>query len=92
MYVILAYDIPSDRRRGRLHRRLRGWLEPVQKSVFEGELPARELPRLQAVVRHHIDEREDDVRIYLLCGGCASSTLLLGRARRPPDPRDPIIV
>ncbi len=32
--LIVAYDISEDRRRNRLHRLLRGFGEPVQKSMF----------------------------------------------------------
>ena len=32
--VYVAYDISENRRRNRLHRLLRGFGEPVQKSVF----------------------------------------------------------
>ncbi len=32
--LIVAYDISEDRRRNRLHRLLRGFGEPVQKSLF----------------------------------------------------------
>ncbi len=32
--IYVAYDISEDRRRNRLHRLLRGFGEPVQKSVF----------------------------------------------------------
>ena len=32
--VYVAYDISEQRRRNRLHRLLRGFGEPVQKSVF----------------------------------------------------------
>lgn len=32
--LLVAYDISDDRRRNRLHRLLRGFGEPVQRSVF----------------------------------------------------------
>lgn len=90
--VLVTYDIPCDRRRTKLQKRLQGWLHRVQKSVFEGELPLRSLPKLQRVIAHQLDEEEDDVRIYVLCEGCGGSTVLMGRARRTPDPRDPVVV
>jgi CRISPR-associated protein Cas2 len=92
MYVVVAYDVPDDRRRGRLHKRLRAWLHPVQKSVFEGELPPRSLPKLVKVVEACLEFEQDDVRIYVLCGGCRTSTLLVGRARRVPGRREPCVV
>lgn len=93
MWVLVAYDVPDDGRRARLHRRLKGLLTPVQRSVFEGEIhPRHGLVRLRRIVLGRIDPAEDDVRIYVLCAGCRGSTILLGRARRVPDPRDPIVV
>lgn len=32
--LLVAYDIPENARRGRLHRLLKGFGEPIQKSVF----------------------------------------------------------
>jgi CRISPR-associated protein Cas2 len=92
MVVILCYDIPSDRRRGKLYRQLRGRMLGVQKSVFEAELTPRQLDAVKRTVLDIIDPRVDDVRVYLLCGGCVHNTLLLGRAIHRPDPRDPIVV
>lgn len=92
MYVVVAYDVPCDRRRTKLHKRLKGWLHPVQRSVFEGEIPPRSLAKLERVIAHQLDETEDDARIYVLCAGCRASTILLGTARRVPNRRDPLVV
>ena len=92
VWLVICYDIPCDKRRTQLQKRLKGWLHPVQKSVFEGEIPPRRLDRLLAMVRHRVDLETDDVRVYVLCGGCRVSTLLLGRARPVPSDRDPIFV
>lgn len=91
MRIVLAYDIPDDTRRAKLHRWLMGLLEPVQKSVFEGDLSDRALARLYSGITHRIEPNEDDVRIWRLCGGCMRSTLLLGRARPVSDPDAPIV-
>ena len=92
MVVVVTYDIPDDSRRSKLQRRLRGWLHPVQRSVFEGEIPPRSLPKLVRVVEGCTWADQDDVRIYVLCGGCCGSTLLMGRARRVPGRQDPVVV
>jgi CRISPR-associated protein Cas2 len=91
-WVVVAYDIPDDTRRARLHRRLSGLLVAVQKSVFEGELGTGGVARLQRIIEHRIEPGQDDVRIWVLCGGCRVSTLLLGRARPVPDRKAPIVV
>ena len=47
MYLVVCYDVTNDRRRARLLRRLRGYLEHVQKSVFEGEVADGRVPALR---------------------------------------------
>ena len=41
MYLLLCYDILGNARRQQLHTRLKAFLRPVQKSVFEGPLDDR---------------------------------------------------
>lgn len=89
MYVMLCYDISETRRRSRLFRRLRALLTPVQKSVFEGEIDPRQLPKLENLALEHMDTDTDNVRIYLLCRGCRTSTRLLGTATPLEDPDAP---
>ena len=43
---VVAYDISDNRRRLQLHRLLRGFGEPVQKSVFVCQLDGRRKTRL----------------------------------------------
>ena len=92
MYLLLCYDVVTSSRRGKLRRRLEGWLQPVQKSVFEGEIESRRLPELLSMVRGVMDHETDTVRIYLLCGGCRRSTLLLGVAHRCSSDEAPVVV
>jgi CRISPR-associated protein Cas2 len=91
MHVVLCYDVAKNRRRARLFRRLKRYLAPVQKSVFEGRLDPTKLDRLLGLVQREIDMETDTVRIYLLCGGCRSSSLLVGTARPCLDDDDPRI-
>jgi CRISPR-associated protein Cas2 len=78
MHVVVCYDVVSDARRARLLRRMKGFLEHVQKSVFEGELPDARLVAMREVIRGVIDPGEDTVRIYQLCGRCIPATEVLG--------------
>jgi CRISPR-associated endonuclease Cas2 len=48
--VYVAYDISEDHRRNRLHRLLRGFGEPVQKSIFLCWLDAVRQRRLQTLL------------------------------------------
>jgi CRISPR-associated protein Cas2 len=69
-FVVVAYDIPDDRRRVRLHKVLLGYGTPVQYSVFECLVDRDELARMKRAVRRAIRPRLDHVRYYFLCGAC----------------------
>lgn len=79
MYVVVAYDIVLDKRRTRLAKRLKGFLQRVQKSVFEGEISDDRLADLQEIIWSEIDPTEDSVRIYHLCGRCIPQTDIMGQ-------------
>lgn len=89
MLVVVAYDISNDRRRTRLHKRLKDFGAPVQYSVFECELEKAEINKLQ----HAVDEivrQGDDVQYYFLCAACAarvarSETSPRRRKKAPPE-------
>ncbi len=66
MYLVICYDICDDKRRQRLHRCLRGYLTPVQLSVFEGQLAASRYEALRRAIVRCVDLSCDAVRIYQL--------------------------
>jgi CRISPR-associated protein Cas2 len=70
MYVVICYDVVKDRRRTKLHRRLKAWLVPVQKSVFEGEVKPWLWGEVERAIEEEIDPATDTVRVYQLCRGC----------------------
>lgn len=72
--MVLCYDVEDNRRRGRLQRRLKPYLLPVQKSGFEGELKHGLLDQVLGLVRRTVDLEVDTVRIYVLRRGCQAST------------------
>ncbi len=86
MYLVLSYDIVSNRRRRRIHKLLTGFLRHVQKSVFEGELSDRGYEDLRHVLGEEMDPEEDNVRIYRLCNRCRPATVVLGTAFRVEEP------
>lgn len=92
LYVVVAYDVVSDRRRNRLIRLLKGYLEHVQKSVFEGPIEPRRFETLQQVVSRTIRQDEDSVRYYLLCRRCRQATEVVGLGREiDPEPKDVVL-
>jgi CRISPR-associated endonuclease Cas2 len=64
MVLVLCYDVVADGRRARLFKGLKGYLRPVQKSVFEGRLPERRWDPMIRMVSRIIEPAEDSVRIY----------------------------
>jgi CRISPR-associated protein Cas2 len=78
MYLVVCYDIVSNRRRARLMKRLKDFLPHVQKSVFEGELSDQRAVELRQMILKEIDPAEDTVRLYHLCARCIPATEVLG--------------
>jgi CRISPR-associated protein Cas2 len=89
MFILISYDIPDDKRRTRLAKRLRAYGDRVQYSVFECNLTDKQLRQLRAEIGKIIKDAEDSVRIYRLCGGCVAQIVALGQA--PPPQDDPVV-
>lgn len=77
-HVLVSYDVVDDRKRLQLAKFLKGHLERVQKSVFEGVIPDRRLEVLRRGIERRINRDEDSVRIYSLCERCVSSVEIVG--------------
>lgn len=69
--VVVAYDIPHDRRRARIHALLLGYGEPIQESLFECELTEPRLRALRAALKRLL-RPVDKVRMYPICATCAA--------------------
>ena len=71
MYVILCYDVRSER----IHRMLktaRKYLNSTQRSVLEGDLTPSQITRLKEEISRIINPLEDSVRLF----AAASSDML----------------
>lgn len=71
MFVIVAYDLSDDRRRGRLLKTLRRFGTPVQRSVVECWLSQSDFIRMKTAIERVIITQTDQVRYYVLCEVCA---------------------
>jgi len=69
-FVVVVYDISSDRRRTKLHNTLLDYGTPVQYSVFECLLDEEGLARMKRAIGRAIRPRVDRVHYYYLCQGC----------------------
>ncbi|MGH9363601.1 MAG: CRISPR-associated endonuclease Cas2 [Thermoanaerobaculia bacterium] len=86
MLIVVAYDIPDDRRRTCLAKALEDFGERVQYSVFECRLEPAQIERLSARVVKLIDGEKDSVRIYRVCGECAGKIVIHGWGKVTQDP------
>jgi CRISPR-associated protein Cas2 len=77
-HLVVSYDIVDDKKRLKLAKFLKGYLDRVQKSVFEGEIADRRLESLKRGIEARIDRSEDSVRIYTICERCISSVEIIG--------------
>ncbi|RRR68499.1 MAG: CRISPR-associated endonuclease Cas2 [Candidatus Viridilinea halotolerans] len=85
---IVAYDIPEDKRRTKVHRLLCGYGTWTQYSLFECWLTKRQLIELRAKLSPHLREDRDSVRLYVMCGACQQNVITIGSAA----PNDPVTV
>lgn len=89
LYVI-AYDIPDDRRRTRVHKTLSGFGRWTQYSLFECHLNAKELVALRGKLDRLLKPQEDSVRFYPLCAACLSKVETVG-SDKPAEERTYIL-
>lgn len=82
--VVVAYDIPDDRRRDRVAKVLLRFGGRIQGSVYELWLDERKLERMWAAVGERVGA-DDLVRCYILCSACERRIRSLGM-ERPEDP------
>lgn len=75
---IVAYDIPSDRRRTKVHKTLCGFGKWTQYSLFECYLTDKEMVALRGKLDLLLEAREDSVRFYPLCAGCTRKVETVG--------------
>lgn len=87
LYVI-AYDIPDNKRRTKVHKVLCGYGQWTQYSLFECWLSRRQIIELRAKLARHLVAERDSVRFYPLCAGCRPKVITVGSAA----PHDPVTV
>lgn len=80
-WVVVAYDIPDDRRRNKVMKALEGYGHWAQYSVFECDLRPGDLERMTARLRQLMRKELDDIRVYPLCEACLQRAIMLGKAQ-----------
>lgn len=77
-FYVIAYDIPDDKRRTRVHKLLKGFGTWTEYSLFECFLTKKEVLLLRARLDRHLDGQQDRVRIYMICEACLSKIDTVG--------------
>lgn len=75
--IIIAYDIPNDRRRTRIANTILGYGGRIQGSVYEVWITEQQYERLWAAI-HRLTKDGDRVRAYQLCTACVPRIRSLG--------------
>ncbi|MGI8588308.1 MAG: CRISPR-associated endonuclease Cas2 [Chloroflexia bacterium] len=83
-FYVVAYDIPDDKRRTKVHKLLRGFGQWTEYSLFECFLTKKELLQMRERLDQHLDAETDRVRIYALCENCLGRVETVGL----PDPHE----
>ncbi len=91
-YLVVSYDIVDDQVRAKLARFLRGYLDHVQKSVFEGPIEERFVERLRRGIEKLIQREQDSVRIYTLCARCRPATEVIGVGKYVPEGEGDVVL
>ena len=71
-FYVIAYDISNDKRRNKIYDILCGFGKWTQFSLFEVWVTKKQMLILQQRLTKHIDQSEDSVRFYPMCGMCVS--------------------
>lgn len=79
MFVLVAYDIASTRRRNKVVGILSDYGERVNLSVFECAFKSEKMMvGVQSEVEAIIDAKQDHVRYYPICRSCLRKTFVQG--------------
>ena len=80
VYVLIIYDIISNKRRAKFAKEMQGYGMRVQKSAFEAMLNEKLFNQLVKKIPGLIDSTEDNVRVYKIRG--SGEVQLFGQSNR----------
>ena len=78
LYLVVAYDIPDDKRRLRVAQVLEGYGERTQFSVFELRLEREHFATLKHRLKELIKPETDRLSIYFLTPEALKRTIRIG--------------
>jgi CRISPR-associated protein Cas2 len=77
-FVVVVYDIPSDRVRTRVCNELKSYGSHVQLSVFECVLSEGKYLEMKESLEEIIEGEAALVRFYKMCSACVERSELIG--------------
>lgn len=92
MKYLAIYDIAHPRRLSKVAKILQDYGLRVQKSKFELDVSAHELAKLHQRILKVIDDGEDGVKYFLLCGTCRANIEVIGLGRLLPEDERFVVV
>lgn len=84
LYLVIAYDTPSDPRRAKLAKLLKGFGERRQYSVFEARLSREQWAHLKGQLEQLVDPKEDILAAYFLPPEAVGRTYRVGHSALKP--------
>ena len=85
-FIVVAYDVVSDRRRLRLSYYLQTYGNRINLSVFECSVPSSELGKFKRDISSMVHLSTDTVVFYDLCLDCVANVDRIGLGARQADP------
>ena len=85
-FYIICYDSPSNKRRGKLHKLLKNYAVPVQKSVFETFLDKVSFSKMMKKIEALMNSKEDSVRVYGMSRQVQKQVRIIGSPGMLADP------
>jgi CRISPR-associated protein Cas2 len=83
MLYLVAYDISNPSRLRKIAKTCEDFGIRVEYSVFECDLCHEDFGQLWTLLRNIIDEEEDCILAYHICGSCVSRIESMGAVTRP---------
>lgn len=84
MYLIAVYDV-GQKRVGKMCKTLRGYLNWIQNSVFEGEISEGKLAELKSKIRRIMKEESDSLIIFRMESNKWLTREVIGKEFNPTD-------
>ena len=78
MFIIVAYDMTCNKRRAKVHRKLKNFINHIQGSVFEGYINNLQLKKMVKTISPLINEDEDSFRVWRIPENLIEKIIVMG--------------